>query len=238
MTPVAIGRHLRALRHRERLRQCDLGRRVRITQSAVSRVERGDLAAVSFTTLTRLFDVVGGELVVNVRWRGGEIDRLMDRAHAQLVERIARRLTELGWAVHVEVSFAQFGERGSIDVLGLDEATSSAVVVEVKSGIYAVEETLRRHDTKVRLAPAIIEERFGLVPRSVSKLLVLPDSTTARRRIAEHALTFERAYPHRGKLLRDRLAVRREAFAGLLYLGVPDAERAPRRRVRLSARAA
>ncbi len=238
MTPVAIGRHLRALRHREGLRQCDLGERAGISQSAVSRVERGRLAAVSFERLVALFDTVGGELVVSVRWRGGEIDRLMDRAHARLVERIARRLTALGWTVHVEVSFSRFGERGSIDVLGLDEATGSVVVVEVKSGIHGIEETLRRHDTKVRLAPEIVRERFGFVPRVVSKLLVLPNSTTARRRVADHAQTFGRAYPHRGRTLRERLAAHTEAFAGLLYLAEPAVAPSSRHRVRVASHAA
>ena len=36
------------------------------------------------------------------RWQGGELDRLLDRAHAEIVERVARRLTSLGWDVHVE----------------------------------------------------------------------------------------------------------------------------------------
>ena len=118
MTPSAIGRHLRALRHRQRIRQRDLGERAGVSQGTVSRVERGLLSTVSFKTLGRLFEAVGGELVVSVRWRGGELDRLMDRAHAQLVELTARRLEQLGWSVHVEVSYWRIGERGSIDILG------------------------------------------------------------------------------------------------------------------------
>ena len=42
--------------------------------------------------IQRMFEEVGGELVLNVRYRGGELDRLMDRAHAGLVEQTARRL--------------------------------------------------------------------------------------------------------------------------------------------------
>src|SRR3990172_10149409 len=113
VTPEAIGRALRALRQRKGWRQWDLAQRVRIGQPAVSAVERGDLGAVSVRTLGQLLGETGAELVLNVRWQGGELDRLLDRAHAEIVERVARRLTGLGWDVHVEVSFARYGERGS-----------------------------------------------------------------------------------------------------------------------------
>jgi len=202
MTPVAIGRNLRALRLRARLRQRDLGRRVSVSQSVVSGLERGLLGAASLATLGRLFDAVGGELILQVRWRGGEIDRLTDRLHARLVERTAERLEQAGWSVHPEVSFSRYGERGSIDLLAVDQAAAAAVVTEVKSAIYGVEDTLRRHDVKVRLAREVVHERFGFAPALVSKLLVVPATTTARRRVAEHAVTFRRAYPDRGVSLR------------------------------------
>ena len=235
MTPVVIGRHLRTLRHRKRMRQVDLARKTEISQSTISRVERGDLGVVSAATLGRIFDAVEAELIVSVRWRGGELDRLADRAHARLVELVTQRLTRLGWQVFPEVTFSHFGERGSIDVLAWDPVERAVVIGEVKSEIAGVEETLRRHDAKVRLATVIVRERFGVAPRTISKLLILPESATARRRIAEHASTFERAYPDRGAVVRDRLAARNEAIAGILYEEVgPEARLQGRRRVRVA----
>ena len=96
------------------------------------------------------------------------------------------------------MSYSHFGERGSIDILGWDPLVRSVVIGEVKGEIAGIEETIRRHDAKTRLATEIVRERFGVAPRIVSKLLVLPDSATARRRIAEHRVTFDRAYPDRG----------------------------------------
>src|SRR3954452_8004000 len=112
MNRVAIGRQLRALRQRKRWRQQDLAAEVRIGQPAVSGVEPGNVDVVSIATLERLLAAVEAELVVYVRWRGGDLDRLPDAAPAVLVERTTKLLRQLGWEVHPEVSFSEFGERG------------------------------------------------------------------------------------------------------------------------------
>jgi transcriptional regulator with XRE-family HTH domain len=231
VTPHAIGHALRALRREKGWRQVDLAGRLDITQPIVSAVERGDLDRVSARTLGRLFEACGADLVLFVRWRGGELDRLLDRAHAALVERVVALLTGLGWVVHVEVSFSRFGERGSVDVLGWHPATRAALVVEVKGSINAVEETLRRHDVKVRLGSWIVRNRVGETPSVVGRLLVAPDTSTVRRRIADHAETFARTYPTRGRDVRRWLADPRGPFAGLLLLpDVGSARRQPRAR--------
>ncbi|HYO44219.1 MAG TPA: XRE family transcriptional regulator [Candidatus Limnocylindrales bacterium] len=232
MTPDAIGRALCALRQRKGWRQVDLAARVGVSQSAVSAAECGDLDAVSVRTLGRLLAECGGDLVVAVRWRGGELDRLLDRAHAELVERAARLLARLGWDVHVEVSFARYGERGSVDILGWHRAERILLIIEVKSEITGVEETLRRHDVKVRLAPHIAFERLGERPAHVARLLVLPDTSVTRRRIAEHDATFRHAYPARGRSVSRWLAAPDGPLAGILLLRSQTGGPGRRRRVR------
>jgi transcriptional regulator with XRE-family HTH domain len=234
MSPVVIGRAIRALRRRTAWRQVDLGARIRISQSAVSRVERGDLDAVSIATLRAMLAALGADLVLQVRWQGGDLDRLLDRAHAELVERIARRLVALGWEVHVEVSFNRFGERGSVDVLGWHPGTRTALIVEVKSAITGVEETLRRHDTKTRLGPQIVFERIGERPLHVARLLVVPDDSTTRRRIAAHAETFARTFPARGRALARWLGHPDGPMAGILFLRPIRSERKPRAQPRIT----
>jgi transcriptional regulator with XRE-family HTH domain len=233
MNEEAIGRSMRALRLRHGWRQADLGRRVGIGQPAISAVERGDLGTVSTRTLGRLFAELGADLVVTVRWRGGELDRLLDRAHAALVEWAARLLVRLGWEVLLEVSFARYGERGSVDVLGWHASTRTLLIVEVKGEIASVEETLRRHDVKVRLGPHIAFERLGQRPAHVARLLVAPGTAATRRRLAEHAVTFDRSYPQRGMAVRRWLARPSGPMAGILLAG-PAAGSATRRRQRVS----
>jgi ornithine carbamoyltransferase len=60
-------------------------------------------------------------------------------------------------------------------------------VIEVKTEIASVEELLRRHDAKVRLAPRIAEARFGARPMVTARLLVVADSSTNRRRLERMA---------------------------------------------------
>jgi transcriptional regulator with XRE-family HTH domain len=161
MEDARFGRIVRALRHRLELPQREVGRRAQSSQNLVSRIERGRVEAVSVGRLRRVLAVFDAELVLFVRWRGGEVDRLLDRAHAGLGERVSAILSDLGWEVVAEVSYAEFGERGSIDLLAWHAATSTLLVIEIKSELTSIEETLRRHDAKTRLAPKIASDRFG-----------------------------------------------------------------------------
>jgi transcriptional regulator with XRE-family HTH domain len=113
----AIGRALRALRHRRGWRQLDLAARVAVSQQLISKVERGRIGSVSHATLRRTFATVDADAVTVIRWRGGELDRLLDEGHAGVVGSIAELLRMRGWDVFPEVTFSEFGERGSIDLL-------------------------------------------------------------------------------------------------------------------------
>ena len=53
-----------------------------------------------------------------------------------------------------EVTFANYRERGSIDVLAVNEGERAVLITEVKSEITSWEETQRRFDVKVRLLPS------------------------------------------------------------------------------------
>lgn len=218
MQDVAVGRIARALRHRLRLRQVDVGARAGMSQGLVSLVERGRLDRISLRRLRRLFAEYDAEVVVSIRWRGGAVDRLTDAAHAALGEALTRVLREAGWEVVPEVSYSVFGERGSIDLLAWHPATRTLLIVELKTEIGAVESTLRQHDAKVRLGPGIARKRFGWEARSVGRLLVLPDDRTPRRQVARHANLFERAYRLRTVAVRRWLAAPTGPMSGLMFL--------------------
>ena len=144
----------------------------------------------------------------------------MDEGHAALVGRVALMLRELGWDVRLEVSFSVYGERGSIDVLAWHPVARVLLVVEVKTELVAVEETLRKHDQKARLGARIAAERFGWEARAVGRLLVLPSLSTPRRRVERHAAVMDVAYPLRSVSLRRWLEAPGGAAAGLLFLDV------------------
>jgi transcriptional regulator with XRE-family HTH domain len=205
MDGIRIGRIVRALRRRLGWRQVDLAARARVSQSIVSRIERGRIEAVGLPALQRVLAALEARLILDVSWRGGLLDRVLDERHAMLVERVTALLRASGWEVAVEVSFSHFGERGSFDILAWHAATRSLVAIEVKGVLTAIEATLRAFDVKRRLAASVARERFGWDPATVSCLLVLPEDSIVRRRIADHATTFAATFPTPGSRVRGWL---------------------------------
>ena len=189
-----------------------------MSQDLVSLVERGRIEDVSVRALRRHARALGAELRVELWFRGGELDRLMDEGHAALVGAVARRLEALGWETRPEVSFAVFGERGSIDLVAWHAPSGTLLVIEVKTELTSMEETLRRHDAKVRLAAAVVEERFGWRARRVARLLILPDASTPRRQARRHDAVLRSAYPVRGAALRSWLRSPSGSAAGLAFV--------------------
>ena len=163
----------------------------------MSRVERGQLDGLTIASMRRVCASVGATLELTVKWRGPLLDRLVDEAHARLCARVVEILERAGWEAYVEVSYSHFGERGSVDVMGLHPATGSVVVVEVKTMIVSVEELLRSHDAKVRLARQIVHDRWGWQPKRVGRLLVVEGSTANRTRIRTSAALVTRVMPGR-----------------------------------------
>jgi transcriptional regulator with XRE-family HTH domain len=194
MRDIVVGLVGRALRHRLGMRQADVSVKAEMSQGEVSLVERGHLDRVSLRRLRKLFAAYDADVILLVRWRGGDVDRLLDAGHARLGDEMTRRMLADGWEVQPEVSFSEFGERGSIDLLAWHAATRTLLVIELKTEITSLEETLRIHDMKCRLAPVIARKRFGWDATSLGRLLVLPDERTARRQVERHAALLDRVY--------------------------------------------
>jgi transcriptional regulator with XRE-family HTH domain len=219
MDDVRIGRILRALRRRRGWTQRGLGVRVGLSQQAISLIERGHGGRLAGDTLRRVFAALDARWEGTVSWRGGDLDRLVDAEHARLVAAIVHRLRADGWEVAVEVTYSEFGERGSIDVLGGRADVRAIVVVEVKADFTVVEATLRKLDEKVRLVRRVIGRRaFGWQADVVGRLLVLPASDTAWRRVRAAGPVLEAALPARGVAVRRWLRSPVGDCAGVLFV--------------------
>ena len=186
MDDARLGRLVRVLRHRKGWRQVDLATRARVGQEAVAKIEAGRLGAMRVASVRAVVAAFGLSYESDVRGLGATEDRLLDQRHAALLGVCYSWLLSIGWLARTETSYSEFGERGSVDLLGWHPATASLIVIEIKSELASVEATLRKLDEKVRLAAKIVRP-FGWRPVSVSRLLALPEDRTQRRRVVAHA---------------------------------------------------
>ncbi len=219
MDLVRFGRGIRALRMRRRWRQRDLAAAAGVSQTTVARIERGSGDSVQPRKLERVANALGARVDFRLNYNGEALDRLLDSAHAALVEVAAGLLRAAGWEVVVEATFWIRGERGSVDILAFHAATRIVLVIEVKSVVPDVQSMLASLDRKARLAMAIARER-GWAPREVATLLVIGDDRTARRRVEAHVATFGQTFPDRSIAVRRWLAAPDSAkpIRGLWFL--------------------
>jgi transcriptional regulator with XRE-family HTH domain len=215
------GRHarlLRVLRRRRGLSQAALARLAHVPRRDVQRVEAGAAGTISLDRLRQIFDAVGGRIRFTVWWNGAAADRLLDERHAALVERAVTIFEQRGWKTAVEVSFAEYGERGSIDILAVQPGRRALAIVEVKSELGALEATNRILDLKERLGPKVAARVFGGRADVVGRLLVLDEASTNRRLVARHGRTMGAIYPARGREVRAWLRDPRRPIRGIWFL--------------------
>jgi transcriptional regulator with XRE-family HTH domain len=143
-----IGRALRAVRITHGLSQRTLAGAVGISQTQLSRIERGLYPAVTLETLTRIGAALG--LDVSVRWfPSGEPIR--DKAHAALLERLRNAVGEI-WQWSAEVPLPIPGDRRAWDrtltrdgnLIGIEAETRPTDMQELQRRL-----TLKKRDGRV-----------------------------------------------------------------------------------------
>jgi hypothetical protein len=217
MDVVRLGSDVRLLRRRRGWSQRRLAAEAAVSRWTVAQIEVGRADRSRLDGLGAIVTALGGYLSVRILYQGEALDRLRDRRHASIVDAMVRRLRADGWDVATEVSFNHFGERGSIDILAFHPVTRALLVVEVKTVVPDVGGMLATLDRKVRLAAGIARDR-GWAAGTVSRLLVLPEDSTARRRIDEHGATFSTAFPLRNVAVNRWMRSPSGRLSGLLFL--------------------
>ena len=180
----------------------------------------GRLDGRTLSTIRKVVETFGLSLDVTVHGLGADADRVRDERHANVLGACATWLRGLGWDAISEVSYSEWGERGSIDLLAWHVSTATLLVVEVKTELASVEETLRKHDEKTRLAPKIARSH-GWRPAQTGRLLVFPEDRTQRRRVAAHESVIRGAYPMRSHQAKAWCRAPNGSTSGLLFLTIP-----------------
>jgi transcriptional regulator with XRE-family HTH domain len=199
MDDVRLGNAFRALRIRRGWRQADVAAAAGVSRSAVSRLERGQLDALTVVAIRRIAAVFDGRVDLIPRWQGGDLGRLLNERHGAMHEAMAGQLGTLpDWIPEPEVSFSIYGERGVIDILCWHPGRRMLLVIELKTELVDVNELMGGVDRKRRLAADVARSR-GWEPAAVSVWVVLADSRTNRRHVARHQAVLRSKFPVDGR---------------------------------------
>jgi DNA-binding Xre family transcriptional regulator len=220
MDAIRLGTSIRTIRIRRGWRHVDLADATGVSRGTVSRIERGHLDGVTVDKLMTVCRALDGWLDLNLRWRGGELDRLLNAAHSAMHEQVARRFRDQpGWTYAPEVSFSRYGERGVVDAFAWHEVSRTLVVIELKTLLVDIQELIGNVDRKRRLAPDIVAER-GWRPNRVVAWVVVAESRTNRRRLEVHRALIKAAFPSDGRSIPGGMKDARRVVDSLWFL--PD----------------
>jgi len=199
MIDQLVGRSFRAIRVRRGLRQSDVARLAGVSRWTVARVEQGRLNRVALTSIRPVAGMLDMSIELAVRWQGAELDRVAGSGHDALREAVARLLGERsGWIAVPALSCSIWGERGVIDVVAWHPASQTLLVIELRTEIVEVGRLIAQVDRYRRLAPVIARDR-GWSPARVAAWVIVADSRTNRRRLADHRGVLRAAFPGDGR---------------------------------------
>ena len=224
-----VGRLIRKARIRKGWRQRDLEEVAGVDQTTISLIERGQYVRLTLRTIRDVALALGIPLELWPRLPAAEVSRLLDEGHAANVEHMMRILADRGWQTIAEYTFSHYGERGSVDILAWHPASRTLLITEVKTVVIDLQEVLSTLDRKVRIVPQLVSSERAWRPAAIGKLLVVEDSTVARRVVRSHAATFDAALPDRSRRARAWVAEPSGSFAGIWFVSLTNRGRANRR---------
>jgi hypothetical protein len=226
MDDIRAGRLITAVRVHLTLRQIDVSTMAGVHQKVVSLIETGRLAEVSVKRFRKVCTALGIESGVDLRWRGGLGDRLIDTGHAAIVEAVIAVLHDAGWATLPEHSFNVYGDRGSVDVLAWHAATRTLLIVEVKTRLTDLQATLHALSRKVRVVPGDAADRLGWKRRALGTLVVVAATHGNRSIVDAHRATFDAVLPARTVAIKRWLRAPVGDLSGVWFVPVTRGSRA------------
>lgn len=222
MDEQRLGSVIRSVRIRKRWRQVDLAAAARVTRSDVSEVERGQASRIRLGRTLAICSALDIRLDFQPRWRGGDLDRLLNGKHSAMAEQMASWFNRLpAWLLRPEVSFSIEGERGVIDFVAWHAVRRALLLIELKTELVDIGELMATADRRRRLASRIGGD-LGWVPEVVGMWVALRNESTNVRRVRQHATVLRAAFPADGRAIARWL---REPDVPIACLSVVQATR-------------
>ena len=194
-----LGMVIRTLRIRRGWRQSDLAVASGVTRATVAKVEHSQADDVQLKRTRAICMALDVRLELVPRWRGGDLDRVLNARHSAMAESMVTAFGRLdGWIVRPEVSFSIWGERGVIDLLAWHPARRALAVIELKTELVDIGELLATADRRRRLAPRIGREQ-GWDPLIVGSWIVVLETSTNADRVLRHKALLRAAFPTGGR---------------------------------------
>jgi transcriptional regulator with XRE-family HTH domain len=197
VVPLAVRDTRRALRWT----QTELGASIAVSQSQISRFERGRPHAMSLAEVGAALDVLGIRLLFSLE-PPHAIPLQRDAAHARCLAYATRRLRAADWHVRHEVAVREGTRFGWIDILAWNGGTRSLVVIEIKTelrDVGAIQRTLGWYEKQAIGAAHSIGWRPAMVASVLLVLATAANDSTAM----ENSAIFGQAFPTRAtELLR------------------------------------
>jgi hypothetical protein len=202
-----------------------------MSQRWLSNLERGRIEAMTLRDIGKVCAALDISVRLDVWWRGGDGDRLLDRDHAAIVEFVVQRLQRDGWGVRLEYGFNHYGDRGSVDILAWNAVSRSLLIIEVKASVTDIQALLAALAKKVRVVPGLVRGD-GWRPLHTSYVLVVLGTRANRTIITRHAQTFETTFPDASRSVLSWLRSPTGAIRGLWFVAPASLSRGTRPRPR------
>ena len=197
-----LGALFRVARIRSRKRQEDVAIGAGVARWRVSAIEQGRLDGISIGQLRAIASELEIRVEIGASWRGADGARIVNERHSRMHELVAARLAATpGWEFATEVTFSEWGERGTIDILAWHAATRTLLIIELKTELPDPAGLVAQVDRYRRLAPAIGRAR-GWHPLTVATWVLVAESDLNRGQLARHRSMLRNAFPREGRFLR------------------------------------
>lgn len=199
--PTLVGLLVRETRVSIGWTQLELAARARVSQTAISRLERGLRAGLGLDDLQRVAGAMGGRFHVDLR-APFLLDRVRqrDRVHATCIGYVVRRLRRAGWFAESEVEIGGSAGPGWIDVLAWHPASGVLLVVEIKTDLRdfgRLQRTLSWYESRAWLAA----RRLGWTPRRLQGAAIMLDTATVADGLRANRELANQAFPVRASAL-------------------------------------